>query len=143
MSEKWTPVRRGEIYCSPACGGNCTQAAFELANIQAERLCEQLNNMAGGFKDWQPYVWENLGWHYQVRRDVSRPGEAINGINECIIRKRHSEDPEKYRCSITINGRIFYNHADTPEKALLITMTEIRQFMQAFENSFARFQAIP
>lgn len=55
----WTPVRRGNIYCSPACGSGCTYAGYLDARKRAERMAKQLP----GFK---PRVWENLGWHYAV-----------------------------------------------------------------------------
>lgn len=56
----WTPRRRGDVYCSPACGGNCTFKAFNSATFKASLLCEKLG--AG----WEPDVWENLGWHHAV-----------------------------------------------------------------------------
>lgn len=56
----WTPVRRGAIYCSPACGGGCTWAAFQEATGNADALAKRIG---GG---WKPRVWENLGWHYSV-----------------------------------------------------------------------------
>jgi hypothetical protein len=27
---RWEPIRRGPIYCAPACGGGCTWAAYQL-----------------------------------------------------------------------------------------------------------------
>jgi hypothetical protein len=143
-NQQWTPVRNGEIYCSPACGCNCTQAEFELATMQAERLCARMNNMKGGFKDWVPYVWENMGWHFQIRREVFQHPHAVHERNQCEMTS-HGEEGQikRYSCMVAINGRAFSTMADTPERALRITMNEIRAFMQAFENSFARFQAIP
>lgn len=56
----WKPKRRGEIYCSPACGGDCTYAAFQKAKRDAEKLAKI---MGRGYK---PYVWENMGWHFKA-----------------------------------------------------------------------------
>ena len=57
----WTPKEYGGIfYCSPACGGGCTMAAYEQAKDKAMRLAARLG------KGWKPRVWENLGWHYSA-----------------------------------------------------------------------------
>ncbi|MEN6550088.1 MAG: hypothetical protein ABFE07_28935 [Armatimonadia bacterium] len=53
----WEPQRRGAIYCSPACGGDCTWAEYQRAKRCAERLARKLP----GF---EPVVKENLGWHW-------------------------------------------------------------------------------
>lgn len=58
----WTPVRRGPVYCSPACGGGCTRADYEAARAAAADLARELG------PGWAPHVWENLGWHYQATR---------------------------------------------------------------------------
>ena len=60
-TDRWIPVRDGDIYCSPACGGKCTKKKFDIATREAQRLAAQLG------KGWEPHVWENLGWHYEVR----------------------------------------------------------------------------
>jgi hypothetical protein len=58
--DMWKPIRNGASFCSPACGGNCTRAAFDSATSSAKALAERLG--AG----WHPEVWENLGWHYKA-----------------------------------------------------------------------------
>lgn len=59
-SDRWTPIRKGKTYCSPACGGSCTQAAHDKAQREASKLAKRLG------KGWKPRVWENLGWHYKA-----------------------------------------------------------------------------
>lgn len=69
MPEKklsWTPVRRGDIYCAPACGGKCTWEKFELAQASAAKLADKLGD------GWEPNVWENLGWHWGAKRGELR-----------------------------------------------------------------------
>lgn len=56
----WTPMKRGSILCSPACGYNCTQTAHDKAHRDAAALVASL----GGAPHWKPRVWENLGWHH-------------------------------------------------------------------------------
>jgi len=64
----WTPRRRGNIYCSPACGRGCTIREFRKARCEARKLAMQLSStdtdVRGGH--WTIDVWENLGWHWKV-----------------------------------------------------------------------------
>ena len=62
----WTPKRRGPIYCAPACGANCTYAAFRLAQTRALALSRALADEFGG--TWTVKVWENMGWYFRVSR---------------------------------------------------------------------------
>lgn len=57
----WKPVRRGPIYCAPACGGGCTWYAYQKALRDGAALTKQLG------KGWETRVWENLGWHFESR----------------------------------------------------------------------------
>jgi hypothetical protein len=59
---RWTPVLNGDVYCSPACGGRCKKAEFDRVSEQAGVLAAQLGS------GWMPIVWENLGWHFQVKK---------------------------------------------------------------------------
>lgn len=61
MDSDWEPVLKGSIYCSPACGGRCTKAAFDKAVLGAAGVVKAL-----GGKGWQACIWENLGWHFKV-----------------------------------------------------------------------------
>jgi hypothetical protein len=54
----WTARRNGLIYCAPACGGNCTWAAFQAAKRNAAALAKACG------PGYTPRVQENLGWHY-------------------------------------------------------------------------------
>lgn len=58
--DSWTPVRNGNVYCSPACGHGCTHQAYLEATAQAHNLARLLG---GG---WHGVVSENLGWHYHA-----------------------------------------------------------------------------
>jgi len=56
----WKPKRRGAIYCSPACGANCTWAEHQWAKREAKVLAKHLG------KGWEPRVWENMRWFWKV-----------------------------------------------------------------------------
>lgn len=62
----WKARRNGEIYCSPACGSNCTRASYEQALKLAAALCKELG------PSWVPRVWENMGWHCQASSSCGR-----------------------------------------------------------------------
>ncbi len=52
----WAPVRRGPIYCAPACGAHCTIFQFDHAGILANQTAMRLG------EGWKPTVHENMGW---------------------------------------------------------------------------------
>ena len=69
--KRWTPVRSGPRYCSPACGGNCTHMAYLEAQVEAQQLLDDLGPPTGGGQAWEKRVHENLGWHASVRLIVN------------------------------------------------------------------------
>jgi hypothetical protein len=62
----WKPVRRGEVYCAPACGRKCTWAEYQ----QAKERLDTLKLILG--RGWRGEVWENLGWHYKAISSCGR-----------------------------------------------------------------------
>jgi hypothetical protein len=66
----WTPVRVGNIYCSPACGAKCTHDAYLRATTSAEKLKERCEKEIGG--EWSVRVHENLGWHWSVYHNKTK-----------------------------------------------------------------------
>jgi hypothetical protein len=56
----WTPVRKGESYCSPACGFQCTHKNYLAAIKKGTALAKKLG------EGWTFEVWENMGWHYRA-----------------------------------------------------------------------------
>ena len=70
----WKAVRRGDIYCAPACGANCTWAAYQKA-LERGRLCaDELG------KGWTVYVSENMGWHTTVLSPCKRIKVAVHPV---------------------------------------------------------------
>ncbi len=64
IKRDWKPVHRGTIYCSSACGGRCTWAAYKNADAKAKALAKRMG------EGWNAHVWENLGWHWEVEKGV-------------------------------------------------------------------------
>jgi hypothetical protein len=66
----WKPVRRGNLYCSSACGRGCTIKEYReterLALCLANRLAPMDTDVKGG--RWEICLSENLGWHYSVSK---------------------------------------------------------------------------
>ena len=50
------------VFCSPKCGHRCTKARHDLAWQRARALAKRLGD------GWEPRVWENMGWHYDVKK---------------------------------------------------------------------------
>ena len=85
MSLSWEPIRRGDTYCSEACGGKCLWSEYNEANANAKALAKRLGPW------WIPHVWENLGWHWEVingplRVDLDR---FSNGKSYCCMLASH------------------------------------------------------
>lgn len=99
----WAPVRRGKIYCSPACGGDCTMAAFRRATQEADKLATRMG--AG----WRRVVWENLGWFYKIEKGNATIHHDTTGYTVFL----HS--------AVQVIGR-----AQTPEDALGFAIRDAR-----------------
>ena len=99
----WRPRHRGDAYCSPACGGGCTQEAFQEATRLAAALAQRLG------QGWEPNVWENLGWHYSALV----PGEARFEVHGS---KRYGQKRTTYMCFL---GSTYVSKSRrTPEEAV-------------------------
>lgn len=81
-----TPVRQGDRYCSPSCGGGCTWKEYQQAVRDADQLVKQLRG-----EGWKPVVWENLGWHFQ----------AVSGPVQVYGDRRGPGGKLRYSCMIS------------------------------------------
>lgn len=75
LDQKWIPVLKGEIFCSPACGGKCKKSAYDKAIQISNEIAAQLG------EGWLPKVYENLGWHWKVEKGNLQVSSATNGYN--------------------------------------------------------------
>src|SRR5579872_5750076 len=53
----WKAVRKGKLYCAPACGRGCTYLEYMTATNIAHAMVDRLG------KGWKIKVFENMGWH--------------------------------------------------------------------------------
>jgi hypothetical protein len=82
----WTPVSRGETYCSPACGAGCTRREYDRAVRDADRLVKRLRGSG-----WRAEVWENVGWHFR----------AVSGTVQVYGDRRGEGGRLRYSCLIS------------------------------------------
>lgn len=83
--DRWTPRLNGKMFCSPACGGKCKKADFDLATDGASALVSQLG------RGWEPRVWENLGWHFEATKRGATVSVDDNAQYQASIRFRMDE----------------------------------------------------
>lgn len=94
----WKPQHRDRgVYCSPACGANCSLKEYDRAIKNAVRLNKELKEFG-----WEPHVHENLGWHYCIRKGENK---IYQHGNECTA-------------YIYLGGKQFVASGKTPKKAL-------------------------
>lgn len=110
----WKPKRTGRIYCSPACGHDCTHAVFQQAHKDGKTLAERMRKGVGG--DWKVRVWENGGWHYC----------AILG--EYISIHEHGD----YWADINTHKGQWHHTHKNPIKALEIAKSRMQKDIQDF-----------
>lgn len=81
-SLSWKPIRRGPIFCSPACGNSCLHANYVKAHKDAKNLIKQMKTTG-----WNVHVWENLGWHWRINKLdglLSVSGDPKTGYNAML-----------------------------------------------------------
>src|SRR5882724_6015615 len=58
----WTPIKRGDMYCSPACGGNCKRSAYDAAVKRAKDAIASMPHP----QNWEMRLNENMGWYSSI-----------------------------------------------------------------------------
>lgn len=87
----WTPVRRGKLYCFPACGGGCTWAAYQKAKRDGELVARLLGS------NWRARISENCHWFWCVELD--------SGLNDFVLSIHPSEHKGKITYSALLGRR--------------------------------------
>lgn len=88
VGDAWTPRLDGEVFCSPACGSKCKKAEFDRATESASALAGKLGD------GWKSRVWENLGWHFEVRKGAATVSADRKGYYKASIRFSFTDDHE-------------------------------------------------
>lgn len=91
------PIRRGAVYCSPACGHGCLYADYIAASESAIRLA------AACGPGWIPRISENLGWYFRVEKN----GAAM-----------HQHNARAYWLTLSVAGVQYQYTATTPKNAI-------------------------
>ena len=101
----WDAKDEGETHCAPACGRGCTAKEYHAAQASATALALPLG------LGWTPRVWENLGWHYEVRSPCGRLSVHPSGAGFIAFLGEPGG----------IGGR-WAQHGDTPREAIDATV---------------------
>lgn len=100
----WKPMRRGALYCAPACGRECTWDEYQLAQRKAEAFAKKLGSA------WTSNVWENLGWHYRA----TVMGDGFTGA----VYNHGSATAPRYWADFHVGEVQFEAHGRTPRRAV-------------------------
>lgn len=130
MSQPWNPLRRGGVFCSPACGFKCTVNAHDRARREGEALAASLG------PGWTPRVWENCGWQYEVRSGAIkvRPNLGLSGSTI-----RGDWKVKGYNCQFENTG--FYANGKTPKAAIQRAGLMVRERVNELEKCIEREEA--
>lgn len=119
-TRSWKPVRRGDVFCAPACGRGCTIQEHDAAQAKGDALAKCLG--AG----WTVRVHENLGWHVTVLS----PSGRVKLIG----------DPGHYTAFLGEPGQVggrFAEQGATPEAAIGAVMRIAVSYLRELEQLVA------
>jgi hypothetical protein len=126
----WKPVRDGEVYCSPSCGGQCKWNDFILANQKAAALAASLG------PNWKPHVHENLGWHWCARSEFGH-AKVYESYNKC------SSTTIDYNCLLGEDdspGGKWVGWGKTPQDAVKAALKKAYQEMEIISDVLSNFE---
>lgn len=126
VDPRWTPILKGDQYCSPACGGCCKKSDYDKAVTQSNGIAELLGD------GWKPSVNENLGWHWKVEK----------GDVEITFL-----DDKKLYCAeiqFKLEQYIYYQAKDTnPRVAVEKVQTKIKSLIKKIERQLGSISLDP
>ena len=125
MSLSWKPKRRGNKYCSPACGAGCTFEDYQSAMKAAK---DTVAMMKSG--KWKPRVHENMGWYAGIVSERKHIWISIDIYETGGNRYSTSYSPEG-TCPATpmeyaLHGKTFRD----PNKAVKAQMDKVATVMR-------------
>lgn len=119
VDPRWTPILKGDIFCSPSCGGNCKKSAYDEA-LQASNIVASLLG-----EGWTPQVYENLGWYWQVVKGNIEVIHSNNGYSAIL---QFSLDEENY---------YFRSDDLEPRKAVEKVRNQLHEIIRKLERQLA------
>ena len=121
MSRDWKVVRKGEIYCAPACGGDCTWAQYTAMKNQAKTMCKELGD------GWKPQLNHNLGWFCAIVKGHT----TIHCYHYSTGRRSYSAWIE-----FEVGGSIFQtiNDHDNMKKALAKSVRQVKSLFNKMKK---------
>lgn len=121
--DRWTPVLKGKVFCSPGCGAKCTKAQHDAMLKLARKIAKQLG------MGWEGTVRENCHW-YPVIVDASKRWKVyVNFSNGKIV------DYAAFLNEPDAIGGMWAEHGVTPYMA-------VKHTRAAAKAAIARLQAI-
>lgn len=131
----WTPIRRGNAYCSPACGGGervCSIQRYERAVDQANAAARDLG------VGWKPVVTENLGWHARVVSPCGRISVHLPGPHESATSYTAFLGPKEIQPA----GK-WAEHGRTPREAIENVLNAARRDLGLIEKIVVGLEVPP
>lgn len=119
----WKPVRRGRIYCAPACGSKCLWVDYQRARAAATKLQQRIGD------PFRMRVWENMGWHYCVETGSHDKGCHITIYSPDSI-------SEEYCVIINPSPPGIIVRSKNPVLALRQALVEYRQYVDEVNDSY-------
>ncbi len=111
---RWVPIRRGAIYCSPACGFDCKHADYLKAIENGDKLAG-LCSKAGYGRFWVRRVHENMGWHFEAHTTNAGLRDASITVHKYSGTKYSGTN---YWADIQVEYLQFEAHGNTPKLAI-------------------------
>ena len=127
MSEesRWKPRRKGEFYCSPGCGAGCTWKEYCMARSAAQALAKEMG------EEWEPEVWENMGWHYcAVRPHMSVHPNLVYDTEVAVSYTAFFSKSEDARC-----GGEWNVNSKTARRAALLVVEQVERVRQTLDRA--------
>lgn len=117
----WTPQLLGDVFCSPLCGFKCKKADFDRATEQANNLVGQLGT------GWRARVWENCGWHFDVKKGDATVSLQRDGLYEANILLSFDN----------VNQQRISEQREDPRAAVEAVIEELNRKVSAFKRALA------
>jgi hypothetical protein len=138
--EGWTPVRKGDVYCSPFCGGNCKLSDWIEAKEATKKVIKELSRAYGSV--WKARVHENLGWYATVRHASGHLSVSLGSYNRVWGRNflaYLSQKPQKHQDAFA--GAFVGTASDDPVKAVDSVIKATEKYAKMWTKTICRVKS--